>query len=69
MTSIKPHKWLDLIDTSCMYIDYIERKYKKVNWYVDDRESRVSKLFFNRDRKKQVRVLSLFRSGCSYLEI
>lgn len=69
MKSIKPHKWLDLIETSCMQIDYVERKYSRVNWYVDGRDSWIDKFFLDRDDKKQERVLKLFRGGCRYLEV
>ena len=69
MKSIKPFKWLDLIETSCMQIDYVKRKYDRVNWYVDGRDSRIDKFLHDRDDKKQERVLKLFRGGCSYLEI
>ena len=69
MKSIKPYKWLDLIETSCMQIDYVKRKYSRVNWYIDGRDSMIEDFFLDRDNKKQERVLKLFRGGCSYLEI
>lgn len=69
MKSIKPFKWLDLIETSCMQIDYVKRKYDRVNWFVERRDSRMEDFFLDRDNKKQIRVLKLFRGGCSYLEI
>lgn len=69
MKNIKPYKWLDLIETSCMQIDYVERKYSRVNWYVEGRDSWIDRFFISRDRKKQEMVLRLFRGGYSYLEV